>query len=92
MPTFWGHPGFVWVTPKIRASPNFRAAAQAGVATAAPCDSCDGDPQETQQDHFLSRPKEPVNLDRTPGHAMREFVGFFLRDLRVLRGGSNWGV
>jgi hypothetical protein len=34
----------------------------------------------------------PVNLDRTPGHAIREFVGFFLRDLRdlrVLRGGSN---
>jgi hypothetical protein len=41
---------------------------------------------------FLARPKVPVNLDRTPGHAMREFVGFFLRDLRVLRGGSNWGV
>ena len=41
---------------------------------------------------FLSRPKVPVNLDHTPGHAMREFVGFFLRDLRVLRGGSNWGV
>ena len=40
----------------------------------------------------LSRPKVPVNLDRTPGHAIREFVGFFLRDLRdlrVLRGGSN---
>jgi hypothetical protein len=44
---------------------------------------------------FLSRPKLPVNLDRTPGHAIGEFVGFFfrvLRDLRVLRGGSNWGV
>ena len=37
-------------------------------------------------------PRVPVNLDRTPGHAMREFVGFFLRDLRDLRGGSNWGV
>jgi hypothetical protein len=42
--------------------------------------------------NFLSRPKVPVKLDRRPGHAMREFVGFFLRDLRVLRGGSNWGV
>ena len=44
---------------------------------------------------FLSRPKLPVNLDRTPGHAIGEFVGFFfrvLRDLRDLRGGSNWGV
>ena len=45
--------------------------------------------------NFLSRPKVLVNLDRTPGHAMREFVGFFLLDLldlldlRVLRGGSN---
>jgi len=44
------HPGFVWVPPKIRASPNFRATAQAGTETAAPCDSRDGDPQETQQD------------------------------------------
>ncbi|MEY4179839.1 MAG: hypothetical protein RLY70_3413, partial [Planctomycetota bacterium] len=41
----WVHPEFVWVPPKIRASPNFRATAQA-----APCDSCDGDPQETQKD------------------------------------------
>jgi hypothetical protein len=42
--------------------------------------------------NFLSRPKVPVNLDRTPDHAIREFVRFFLRDLRVLRGGSNWVV
>ena len=42
--------------------------------------------------NFLSRPKVPVNLDRTPGHAIGEFVRFFLRDLRVLRGGSNRGV
>ncbi|MEY4179017.1 MAG: hypothetical protein RLY70_2591 [Planctomycetota bacterium] len=34
--------------------------------------------------NFLSRPKVPVNLDRTPGHAMREFVGFFLRDFVTL--------
>ncbi len=46
-------PGFVWVPPKIRASPNFRATAQASAACAAPCDSCDGDPQETQNDPFL---------------------------------------
>jgi hypothetical protein len=39
--------------------------------------------------NFLSRPKLPVNLDRTPDHAIREFVRFFLRDLR---GGSNWVV
>ena len=45
-------PGFVWVPPEIRASPNFRATAQAGAATAAPCDSCDGDPQETQKDFW----------------------------------------
>jgi hypothetical protein len=42
--------------------------------------------------NFFSRPKVPVNLDRTPGHAIGEFVRFFLRDLRVLRGGSNRGV
>ncbi len=47
---------------------------------------------ETFDADFLSRPKVPVNLDRTPGHAIREFAGFFLRDLRVLRGGSNWVV
>ena len=34
--------------------------------------------------NFLSRPKVPVNFDRAPGHAMREFVGFFLRDFVTL--------
>jgi hypothetical protein len=42
--------------------------------------------------NFLSRPKVPVNLDRTLDYAISEFVRFFLRDLRVLRGGSNWVV
>ena len=42
----------MWVPPKIRASPNFRAAAQAGDATAAPCNSRDGDPQETQKNQL----------------------------------------
>ncbi|MEY4176490.1 MAG: hypothetical protein RLY70_64 [Planctomycetota bacterium] len=42
-------PGFVWVPPKIRALPNFRATAQSGAACPAPCDSCDGEPQETQK-------------------------------------------
>jgi hypothetical protein len=46
------HPGFMWVPPNIHASPNFRATAQA-----APCDSFDGDPQETQKDPKVTRQK-----------------------------------
>ena len=46
--------------------------------------------KEAFEASFLSRPKVPMNLDRTPGHAIREIVGFFLRDLRDLRGSSNW--
>ncbi|MEY4180027.1 MAG: hypothetical protein RLY70_3601 [Planctomycetota bacterium] len=58
--TGWVPPGFVGVPPRIRVSPNFRATAQA-----APCDSCDGDPQETRQDR---KKKAPQRWKRA-GHA-----------------------
>jgi hypothetical protein len=77
----WVHPGFVWVPPKIRASPNFRATAQAGAAVTAPCDSCDGDPQETEKDHFFTA--DPV--DRQAEDAGRTSGGGHLFGMAVYR-------
>ena len=61
-------PGFVWVPPKIRASPNFRA-----TAPAVPCDSCDGAPQETPKGPRLLAPWpkfilscDPASCDQIP--------------------------
>ncbi|MEY4178543.1 MAG: hypothetical protein RLY70_2117 [Planctomycetota bacterium] len=53
------HSGFVWVPPKIRASPNFLATAQAAL-----CDSCDGQPQETQQDFQRPGHRRAIGAER----------------------------
>jgi hypothetical protein len=62
------HPGFMWVPPNIHASPNFRATAQA-----APCDSFDGDPRETQKDQKTSvrgavEAEQRLRADYNPVH------------------------
>ena len=71
---FFVQRGFMWIPLKIRASPNYRATAQAGAAIAAPCDSFDGDPQETQKDQKTSvrgasEAEQRLRADYNPIHA-----------------------